>query len=570
MSVYDIAFIAVAVLCYVLAFSKGARKRLDSIPLFKNAEGVIANTVSSRYGYFLAAVVLVGIAVRVWRFGEIPYGFNQDEAMAALEAASLAKNGTDHYGMVYPVYFTAWQTHQMNVLLSYITAVLFRLFGASIFVARLPLLIFSLISLCVVYFFSRRMLGKNAALVILFVFAVDPWHIMIGRWALESNLLPHLLLIGCYLMYLGMEKKGFMYLSMAVFGIAMYSYGTSYYMVPTLLLMLCIYLLRTKTIKWYDVLICTAVYAAVSWPIFVMMALNLFRLETVELPFMTIPFFEKGERLNDILFFSGGFFKQLGKNLLCTVCIVLFQVRDSAWNSIPSIGPFYYLSIPFLIMGFVFFVDELRDSPREKRRGIAIITMLFAAAFISGLITNHVNLNRINCIVYPVLFMVGYAIYIIIKKLKVTLVPIALMFSLLFGSFCNSYFFGEFSKELGREFYTDFVQSVNYVKEMDYEELHVTAKTQGENAEFVSEIMTQFLLGLDVRYTTGELLPDGELPYEDKYFYGISADSMDPEDIGAVYVIRMDEAEYFNKDIYDIECFGDYGVVTHKLWLGDS
>lgn len=562
----DIILIIITVLCYVLAFSNRVRKFADGNKVVITAEEKIAGFVSRNYSLLLFAVVVLAILVRTWKFGIIPYGFNQDEAMAALEAFSIAENGTDHYGMTYPVYFTAWISHQMNVLLSYILVPLFKLFGPSIFLARLPLLVFSLVSLYIIYRFSYKVFGKNTALVVLFVVAINPWQIMISRWALEANLLPHLLLYGCYLVYLGLEKKRYTYLSMIFFGLAMYAYGIAYYLVPFLLLMLCGFLVKKKAVRWYDILGCFLIYAVFSWPIFAMMFINLFRLETIQLSGMTIPFFEKGERLNDVLFFSDGILKQLGENFLYIILFVLLQTKDRLWNSIPEIGPFYYIAIPLLILGFVFFVDELRKKKSTEKDGISVIMMLGLASFVSGLITNNVNLNRMNAIAYPVLFMVGYAIFQIIRRFKISIIPMLLMLAILFGSFCNSYFYGEFSHQLGKEFYRGFVEAVLHVKNIDYERLYITERTQGDQGRFTSEILTQFLLEIDTDYSTGKELPEGELlSYSEKYQFGISQAVVDEDDTNVVYIVREDEAVIFDAEVFDIKMFENYGVVTHKL-----
>lgn len=566
MNILDLIMIVVILFCYVAAFSKQVKKGIAGNNVITKAEDGIERFVARYHRILLLLIVLVACFVRLWKFGIIPYGFNQDEAMAGLEALSLSNNGTDHYGMTYPVYFTAWISHQMNVLLSYIMAPLFKMFGPSIVLARLPLLVFSLVSLYVVYRFSYKIFGRYAALTIFAIVAINPWQIMISRWALEANLLPHLLLYGCYFIYLGLEKKRYICFSMIFFGLSMYAYGIAYYLVPLLLVALCVFLCIKRTIKWYDIIICFMIYMAISWPIFAMMFVNYFRIGTIELPFLTIPFFEKGERLNDILFFSDGKLEQFGENLAYVILFVFLQTKDRLWNSIPGIGPFYYIGIPLLILGIAFFVDEVRKRKSTEKDGISILLLLFGASFISGLITNNVNLNRMNAIAYPVLFMIGYAVYQIVKRLKITLIPIVLMFAVLFGSFSYQYFSGEFSEQLGKEFYKGFVESVCHVKDLEYERLYVTSRTQGDNAEFSSEIITQFLLELDSEYTTGKSMPAGEkFTYDEKYIYGISPEDINHNDVGAIYIIRNDELKYFDRTIYDVLEFDEYCVVINKL-----
>lgn len=565
MSLFDIILIVITTFICVLAFSKRMQEMSKENAVLATIEQGIQGLVTRYYWWLVACVVIIAVGVRIWKFGDIPHGFNQDEAMAALEAFSLAEHGTDHYGMSFPVYFTAWITSQMNVLLSYVLIPFFKLFGPSVLVVRLPLLLFSLVSLYIAFRFSYKLFGKNAALAILFIIAINPWQIMMSRWALEANLFPHFLLYGSYLLYLGFEKKRYVYLSMIVFGIAMYSYGIAYYLVPLLLLIVCVYMIWTKSIKLYEVLICIVLYAVVAWPIFAMMAVNFFELNTIELPFMTIPYFEQGERMNDVLFFSDNIRQQIVTNVLCLVCIVFFQVEDSLWNSIPEIGPLYFIAIPLFFFGIALFIDEYRNKNSKCREGVFVLLALFVSSMFSGIITNNVNLNRINAIMFPMLFMIGYAIYHICKRLKMATIPLLLMFALLFGSFSYAYFTGDYSIRLGYEFYYGFSDAANYIKDMEYEKLYVTSKTQGDNASFTSEIMLQFLLELDTKYIIGEYLPEDEiLEYKEKYNYEIAEEVIDVENPSVVYIAHVQELQYFDEECFDFIIFGNYSVVVHK------
>ncbi len=102
--------------------------------------------VSNRRIYFILVSMAFAIAVlvRIWNFGNVPYGANQDEAMAAVDAHALADYGTDRFGMSLPAYFTGWGYSQMNVLLSYCAIPFIKIFGFSILSVRLVMLLTSL------------------------------------------------------------------------------------------------------------------------------------------------------------------------------------------------------------------------------------------------------------------------------------------------------------------------------------------------------------------------------------------------------------------------------------------
>ena len=68
-----------------------------------------------RYQIAVIFIIAVGVFVRVFRFGQVPAGFNQDEAFAAYEAYSLLNFGKDSAGYSFPTYFVSWGSG-MNVL----------------------------------------------------------------------------------------------------------------------------------------------------------------------------------------------------------------------------------------------------------------------------------------------------------------------------------------------------------------------------------------------------------------------------------------------------------------------
>lgn len=88
------------------------------------------------------------------------------------------------------------------------------------------MLLMSLIALPLMWDAARRIAGKNYALAAMFLLALNPWHIVLSRWALEANMLPHVLLLAVDLLLAGMQKRWALYLSMVLFGLAPYAYAS--------------------------------------------------------------------------------------------------------------------------------------------------------------------------------------------------------------------------------------------------------------------------------------------------------------------------------------------------------
>ena len=442
---WSLIFLVLFALAGVYALVKSRKMRLADAELSKKAQ-IIA----------LVVIGIAAVAVRVWQFGSIPGGFNQDGAMAAVDALALADHGTDRFGMPLPVHFTAWGYGQMSVLMSYLMVPFIKIFGLSAVTARLPMLIVSLAGLAVLYLLCKDVFGRVPALIILAVTAANPWHIMQSRWALDCNMLPHFLLFSVYFLHLGQKKKVWLYISMVFFGLTMYTYGIAFYAVPLMLILLCIVLLARKMIKVWEAGLCVLVYAAVAWPIFAVMIINYFKLETIHFLGFTIPFFPDSVRSDDLVIFSSDVFGQLWANIASFVNVIILQKPGLPWNAIPEFGPMYLFALPLILLGAVWLIKTRRD---DKSTGRIAIVVWLAVSVLSALMINGININRINIIFYPLCILCGLGVWYLVTAIraKVVLPAIALMFALAFSAFTISYF-GVHNRVLSVNFYSGFGQ----------------------------------------------------------------------------------------------------------------
>ena len=545
------------VLCVI--FSLAAILVLVRKKPFKDA------VLSARTEIILLAIIgVVAVLIRVWQFGVVPGGFNQDGAMAAVDAKALAEYGTDRYGMSLPVHFTAWGYSQMNVLMSYLMVPFIKLFGLNPVAVRLPMLIVSLAGLVVLYLLVRGVFGRKQALVILAVAAINPWHIMQSRWALEANMLPHFLLFSVYFFHLGQKRRIFLYLSMVFFGLTMYAYGIAFFAVPLLLIALAVYLLAKKAVKLWEAGLCLLIYGAVAWPIFAVMAINYFDLETLCFLGFTIPYFPASVRAGDLVIFSPDISGQLVQNLQSLVNVVLLQKAGLPWNAIPEFGSMYLFAMPLVILGAVLFAKK--DTDNMPSAGKFAIGVWLIVSVLTALMVNGININRINIIFYPLIILCGLGIYGIITAFewrRAAAATIALIFAVSFALFSASYF-GPHDETVSRSFYSGFGEALCAAEETDADVIYVTNYTQTENSYYVSEILTLFHSDIDAEYYMGTAKAyddDGDalLPFSERYrFTGFSQPfDIDPD---AVYVINMAEAGCFNADTFSITVYDGYAL----------
>ncbi|MDE5908160.1 MAG: glycosyltransferase family 39 protein [Lachnospiraceae bacterium] len=511
---------------------------------------------------FLCLAVYGLIAIRLIGFPQIPGGLNQDGAMGAVDARALSEYATDRYGTFMPAHFEAWRYGQMSVLLSYLTVPFIKLFGLTKLAMRLPMLLASLAGASGIYGIVKRLFGEKTGVTVLLFLAVNPWHFMQSRWALDCNLFPHMFVLGLYFLIKGFVKKRDLYLSMIFFGLCMFCYGVAFYMVPFFLLASCILLLLQKKVNLKDVLLCLLIYFGVSWPIYGTMLINFMKWETVRLPFVTMQFFAGNVRTADILLFSDNIGQQFLSNLRSLFDVVFLQKEDWIWNSVKGFGTMYKCSMPFILLGAVsVLIGAVKEKDVNKKAGCQLLLCFWLFSLLVGIMINYVNVNRINIIFYVHIIFAAVGIYFVIRKWRKTLYVILAAYGLLGVMFFHQYF-TTWAQDMEKAFYADFVDALAYVKEYDCDCYYITPDTQYEGSSNVSEILTLFVFDVDAKYYQGEagLEENRNRTYWDKFRY-----SNPPENLYAVpentaYVFRSSIQDHFPKEQFCVTVFGDYAA----------
>lgn len=387
------------------------------------------------------SIIIVAIIVRIAMWPNTFNEINCDEAMTAINAKSIADTGKDIYGTSYPVYFSAWQYTGQSAMLVYIMAICIKIFGASILAVRMPLLLISIVSLFVIYDFCKRIFkNKDIALIVLALVSICPWHIMQSRWSLDCNLFPHFMLISIYFLYIGLNNKKLLYISMIMFSLTMYTYGLSIYVVPLFLVVLAVYLCINKKVTIKDLIICILIYIAFSIPIILMYIVNFFKLEDMQIGPLTIQYFKYATRTNDMLLFSNNILQTLMCNFRNLVKLIYTQYDKLPWNGIEEYGTIYSFSLIFFVVGLICLIKK-----KDEFDNIVIFIInawLILSAFL-GLNISDININRLNIIWYPMLIVTGYGIYKVssnIKKDKIIISTIATIYLILFVTFNYKYY----------------------------------------------------------------------------------------------------------------------------------
>lgn len=515
------------------------------------------------------SVLMLAIILRCIRFGSVPDGINQDEAMGAMDAWALSKYGTDRYGTFLPVHFEAWKYGQMSALLAYCMVPFIKVFGFSTVTVRLPMLLVSCGAVVLVYLVSEKLFDEKIALVAMALTAVNPWQFMQSRWSLDCNLFPHVFLLAFYLLLLGLEKRRYLYLSMLFFGLTFYCYGIAAYSVTAFLFVFFIWCLWKKQLKFREGLLCAVIFTLVALPEVIVLGINALHLGmTVETPFFTMPYFPDSVRSADILLLNFSL-AQLGRNAWALISHVFLQLPDIFFNSIGAFGPMYHVSIPFVLAGILIFTKRLfwEKDTKEQTKMLALWGFLITGIWV-GLITYEVNINRVNIIFYPLLLLCAYGIDLAAARWKKLLPVIAAAYGVSSVLFFTVYF-TSYAEESRYYYNKDFLNAVTEADGMEeYDRLYITGNLGWQFNQSAAEILTQYACRTDALYYQGKLdSPDGRksLPYAERYHY------VYPEKLGnelaeiagdGLLMLHRQDLEYLDLPYHVIDTVGEYFLLT--------
>ena len=418
-------------------------------------ENVKKIIIENKTKIFFTIILVIAIFIRIYRVQQIPHGLNVDEAGMAYDAYCLANYGTDRYLNHLPVYLINFGGGQ-SVLYAYITSILIRIMGCSIFTIRLPAIILGILAIIASYFMVKDELGEKFALTLMALITICPWHIMASRWGLDCNLLAPMTIISIYLLSKAKNTLGYIIAGIS-FGITLYTYALSYIILPVFLTISIIYMLYTKEIKLKNIFVMGIPIIIFAIPLILMILVNNGIIEPIN-SFITIPrmFSYRGAEIKlSLLRENMSFFKTMLTN------------DTLVYNALPEYGTIYLFATFLSVFGFFVEINDFADNIKNKKFKInSIILCLFIAVMICMLIIDEPNINKANAAFIPLLFFATTTIQHIYKNYKIFFYIIIMLYVLKFTSFSNFYFNEyEIKYEYQPCFEQDLTDALNYVED---------------------------------------------------------------------------------------------------------
>lgn len=351
-------------------------------------------------------VLLIGAAVRLFHFGAVPGGVNINEASVGVEAYSLLQSGVDRWNNAFPVYFPAWGSG-LQPLYVYLTLPMVKLLGLNIYSVRIVNLAAGIATMPLAYWVARFAFGRAAALLGMGLLALMPWHIMISRYGLDSNLLPCCLLLSVGMLVVALREDApawHRWVALVPWAVAIYAYTLALLALPTLFILLLAAYRREIAHHWRDWLVAAIIGFMAALPMILFLVKNY--IVKAPLPFEdTLPFslpLFPSSRLVQAGFMAGKWV------IMRNVLFVVSMFRDgSTANASQFFLPLSPVIPPLGFLGVAISVAI----PTLRRRAMPLILCFFA--WIPLFLLIELSITRANVVMLlTILFAAQGALYL--------------------------------------------------------------------------------------------------------------------------------------------------------------
>lgn len=221
----------------------------------------------------LLFILLITIATRFYRLGDVPSGMTWDEAAIGYNGHAIRVFRRDEWLNRLPVSFKSFGDYKAPLAI-YISGAFTWIFGLNIFAVRLPFAIagvFAVLGMMLLtYLLYEKFFSKSteqlrlfASVVAGFIMATSPWHIHFSRAGFESGMSLTLLIWGVVFFLLSFRKvnssllrqTGFLSLSAISFVLSMYAYHSAKIVAPVIGILLVVTFFRHIIPLWKSLII---------------------------------------------------------------------------------------------------------------------------------------------------------------------------------------------------------------------------------------------------------------------------------------------------------------------------
>ncbi len=561
----------------------------------------------------MIVLLLLGTVLRFVLLGKIPYGLNQDEASIGYDAWTLLHYGIDRNGYRYPVYPITWGSGGGSPLMIYLAVLSTALFGRSI--ASLRFFPALLGAFTIALFEYLPFIGghagdraeKNGSLAdpdgdgvrrgkailgccLGLLLAVNPWHFILSRWALDANTLPFFelaaicLFVSAAVRDSGRGRRVRYLLSAAVFAITPYAYGSATVVIPIALIVLAVCAIRMGRMNGRELGEAVLVYLVVFFPLGLFFLINKLGLSPIRTPWFSVPVFTSSRSVFSTAATLPSMIKNSMRYLMAFLTIGS-EDGEIACNYIPGFAQCYRFTAPLTIGGAALcfrgaFSSRGREGMSIRCRITDVCFLVLTGATILFTLFIEPDINRVTLLLLPILYFQGRALAALLglfwgRKGEQTRMSLRFLQSagiafvvgvaLAAGLFFHDYFGSRYASLTRESFMPGYPEAVEEA-----------VRLAGDDRQILStytHLSAPFIIALYVAETPPDVFlstvrwkdPGAEFRVADRF----AGFSFGLEDTGlidlekTVLILHVSEAEHFAAaGLSRTETFGDYVVVS--------
>lgn len=417
--------------------------------------------------YVLSGVLLLAfIATRLWRNRIIPHGWHIDEIATTYDAWSLANYGVDRHLKSWPIYLINFGGGQ-SVLYCYLCAALFKLFGFSYGLIRIPAVLFSFLTLVFGMLTVRKLFPDKPLLMWIagILIVICPYFILSSRYALDCNLMLGMSTVFLYCMICAMEGQKYRWYVLAgvTGGLILYTYALAYLAVPVFLVLSLIYVIWTRRFFFTHWVAMAIPMGFLAFPLILEQYINFFDLDEIRLGVFTV---------TKMLNYRGNEVGHLHWQNFTNTLKSVFVGDWLPYNSIPGFPNLYYITIPLAMIGAAACLVRLGGCLKRREFTASVYPFFWFLALL--LVMSNVyaaNTNTVNGIFFSVIFLTieGISILLAIGKKwgRIAVGICSALYCIGFMRFGSYYYLGGYSTEHPTLIYFDITveEAVEFLEE---------------------------------------------------------------------------------------------------------
>ena len=366
-----------------------------------------------------------------YRLTSIPAGITVDEASFGYNGTLLARTLHDENGRKLPVFILSiGGTDWRQPVTQYFTAVIFKLFGPSLFNLRMTGVLTAVASVILIFLLGKQLLGTTGGVLAAIFMATTPVFMIQSHLALDNiTPLPFIILWLLSLYLFRKTKKNFWLVISAVsLGISFYSYKSMRIFVPVWTVLSLIYIAQDFVAK-----ISKSTFIGVIKPLLV------FSFSIIPF-FVAIPFLEflyagavlnkANPEINSIYSFASFYLSNFDPSFL------FVKGDEMLFHSTGRHGMYLLMSLPFFILGLI-------NSWKKSSFWKLLIVSFFLGPLMFGYIGQVHRASRLLALIplYSLVAGSGF-LYLWQKRSKVLIGILTIFFAINYFDFIHYYFTG--------------------------------------------------------------------------------------------------------------------------------